>query len=82
MVHDDYLLFVYKTSNHDFPSKICVDCFVLYKNHIRSIIKKEISTFFLQDPKTENCYFPYKEQEFSILFKAAIIWELREGWLG
>lgn len=40
MVHNDYLLFVttYKTIinyGNDLPSKFCVNCFILYKKHIR-----------------------------------------------
>lgn len=51
MVHCDYLLFVvtYKTIvnyGNDLPSKFCVNCFILYKKHIRLEICVVLKGYF------------------------------------
>lgn len=73
-------------TDNAFPSKTCVNCFILYKNHIRSIKKKKKSQFASFRIILKTGIFPYKEQEFGILLKGEVTWELtssylRDGWL-
>lgn len=75
MVHDDCLLFViiYKTSNlHHFPSNIYVNCFILYKNHIRSTTKNksELSSFRILRLKTG--IFHIKNRSFGFHWKDSL----------
>lgn len=72
---------LHKTSNHHFPSNIYINCFIIYKNHIRSTKKKsELSSFRILRLKTG--IFPYKEQEFGILLKGQFGSLERGAWGG
>lgn len=61
MVHCDYLLFVvtYKTIvnyGNDLPSKFCVNCFILYKKHIKlEMCKRDTSQHYFISLKLIPC---------------------------